>query len=455
MPPSLGPIPVSEIHSLIEVLGEAPQVSYAPPSIYPMSAPVFDPAGEADRSAPPNGPIGIYAHAPFCNYKCTFCFYATRPVPAEAEMARYVDALDRELSWIRPNTELTQLYVGGGTPTVLPPELLDRLLSAIFGRTTTGREVHTVECSPESITEAHVGVMRTHGIERVSMGVQTGSEGIRETINRRHDNRQVLDACDLLVGSGLVVNVDLIYGLPGQTEADFQSDLELVASRGVHSVTCYNLRVNEATPIGRLVTREGRLDAVDLVRWRELTRRVAQDCGFHQTRWHTYQRVDCATAADAARRFRDVTGWGNQFSVGVSARSRLNDTVFRNHKKYDAYLNHVEAGRSPVEETKALDAFERRLRFVTLTLGEGRALERASYEREFGTSFDDDFGAPLTRLTEAGVVRDEGPDVNLTDRGRLVYDLATRAFYPESVLQWMQERQDLVGTTVNLRPRAS
>ena len=58
-------------------------------------------------------------------------------------------------------------------------------------------------------------------------------------------------------------------------------------------------------------------------------------------------------------------------------------------------------------------------------------------------------------LTEAGVVRDEGPDVNLTDRGRLVYDLATRAFYPESVLQWMQERQDLVGTTVNLRPRAS
>jgi oxygen-independent coproporphyrinogen-3 oxidase len=420
-----------------------------------MAAPVFDTASEMDRGDPPDGPIGIYAHVPFCNYKCTFCFYATRPVPGLDEMTRYVTALERELSWLPPEADLTQLYIGGGTPTVLPPELLDRLLTSIFARTTPGHEVHTVECSPDSITEAHVDALLRHGVERVSMGVQTGSEGIRRSINRRHDDRQVLDACDLLIASGLMVNVDLIYGLPGQVEADFRSDLELLMSRGIHSVTCYNLRVNEATPIGRLVTAEGRLDAVRLVRWRELTRNVARDQGFRQTRWHTYQRVENATAADAAERFRDVTGWGDQLGVGVSARSRLKDTIFRNHQKYDAYLGRIEAGRSPVEEKKALDAFEQRLRFVTLTLGEGRPLERSSYEAAFGAPFDEDFGPPLERLVRAGAVLDDESRISLTDRGRLVYDLATRAFYPESVLRWMQERQELIGRSVNLRPPAS
>ena len=79
---------------------------------------------------------------------------------------------------MRPGSELSQLYVGGGTPTALPPELLDRLLDAIFSRVVPGREVNTVECSPESITEDHVRVLGRHGIERVSMGVQSADEQI-------------------------------------------------------------------------------------------------------------------------------------------------------------------------------------------------------------------------------------------------------------------------------------
>jgi oxygen-independent coproporphyrinogen-3 oxidase len=450
---STAPISSSEIAALVEVLGDAPRVSYAPPAIYPMSAPVFDPATEWDRGDPPPGPIGIYAHVPFCSYKCTFCFYATRPVPDAAEMSRYVAALERELGWLPEGTPLSQLYVGGGTPTTLPPELLDRLLETIRTRTRRGDAVDTVECSPDSIRSEHVDALRRHGVERVSMGVQSGSEGIRRSINRRHDDRQVLEACELLVGSGLVVNVDLIYGLPGQTPDDFRSDFEEVARRGVHSLTCYNLRINETTPIGRRLAPGDRLDAVALVRWRELARRVAEDLGFRQTRWHTYQRVECATARDAADRFRDLTGWGHQLGVGVSARSRLRDTVFRNHRRFEDYLERVESGRSPVEERKPLDAFEQRLRFVTLTLGEGRSLERATYREAFGTPFDADFGGPLERLRGAGVVSDDGTRVRISDRGKLVYDLATRAFYPDGVLRWVEERQRLADTSSNLRPR--
>ena len=150
------PLSSSDIFALIEALGEAPKVSYAPPNLYPMSAPVFDAAEGLTRDPQPSGPIGIYAHVPFCNYKCTYCFYSTKLVPDVAEMTRYVEAVERELDWVRPGSELSQPYVGGGTPTALPPELLDRLLDAIFSRVVPGREVNTVECSPESITEDHV-----------------------------------------------------------------------------------------------------------------------------------------------------------------------------------------------------------------------------------------------------------------------------------------------------------
>ncbi|HEX5065434.1 MAG TPA: radical SAM protein [Myxococcota bacterium] len=448
------PLSDSDIEGLFSVVGELAQVSYAPPNIYPMSAPVFDAAAGTERGVPPTGPLGIYAHVPYCNYKCTFCFYATRAVPDHAEMSRYVAALERELAAIPPGTPLTQLYVGGGTPSTLPPDLLDRLLESIFARAVRGEQVSTVECSPESVSEGHVRALLRHGIERVSMGVQTNEGPVLEATHRRHDLGRVREAIGLVVGAGLFVNADLIYGLPQQTHAGFRADFEAIASLGVHSITCYNLRVNEHTAIARKIPREARLDLMRVVRWREIARDVAEACGFRQSRWHTFQRRDPATAADAARRFRDDTSWGNQYSVGVSARSRLGATIYRNRKQYGEYLEQIERGESPVDEVRTLDAGERRLRYLTLTLGDGRALERAEYERAFGSRFDDDFATPLRKLLRAGIVEDEGDRVALSARGRLVYDLAIKSFYPEPVLRWMDDRQRLADTARNLRAPA-
>jgi oxygen-independent coproporphyrinogen-3 oxidase len=274
----------AEIDALLDALGGAPSVTYAPPHIFPMSAPVFDEAPGADRGDPPAGPLGVYVHVPYCNYKCMFCFYVTELKPDVARMERYVRALERELAWIPSGTPLSQLYVGGGTPTALPPDLLDRVLAAVFARVEPGEEVDTVECSPESVTDAHVEVLLRHGIERVSMGVQSEDAGIRRAINRRHETDHVHEAIVRLVDAGLVVNVDLIYGLPGQTEEGFRHDFRVVADLGVHALTTYNLRVNETTPVGRLLAPEERLDGPRLVRWRETVRDAACDQGFERTR---------------------------------------------------------------------------------------------------------------------------------------------------------------------------
>jgi coproporphyrinogen III oxidase-like Fe-S oxidoreductase len=115
--------------------------------------------------------------------------------------------------------------------------------------------------------------------------------------------------------------------------------------------------------------------------------------------------------------------------------------VFRNHVKQATYLARIDAGQSPVESIRVLDDGEQRLRYVTLTLGDGQLLDRVAYRESFASDVDQDFAEPIRRLVGAGLVRDDGRRLGLTDRGGLVYDLVTRAFYPDRIRRWMHDRQ--------------
>jgi oxygen-independent coproporphyrinogen-3 oxidase len=407
-----------------------------------MSAPAFEPQHCLRPHRPAGDRLSLYVHVPFCNYHCNFCFYATLVDTPPQQIERYVDALLSELDWLERGTQLAQLYVGGGTPTALPPESLDRLLTGIFDRVRGSDQLHTVECSPDSVTQEHILVLRDHGIARASMGIQSMTEPILENVRRKHRPEEAVEACDRLADGGLVVNIDLIYGLPGQTEADFQRDFQTVANHGVHSVTAYNLRVNERTPVAKLVDEDEKLHLERLIRWRAFVKSIAEEAGFVQTRWHTFRRRSGTTPAQAlAERFEDLTGQGEQFSIGLSARSRLADTIYRNHSGFSNYIKRVERGDSPVESVLRLSRQDLAVRFLALSIGDGSPLDRAIYLDTFGSSFDDDFGAPLERLRDNGLVADDGTTLSLTETGKLVYDLVLLAFYPEEIRTRIQQRQ--------------
>ena len=165
------------------------------------------------------------------------------------------------------------------------------MLDTIFDKTVpTDRHVHTVECSPETLTSQHIDVLKSRGIERVSMGVQSLHDGVLETVRRRHTRAMVETSCRRLVDAGLMVNIDLIYGLPGQTPDGFRRDFEGVVGFGVQSITAYNLRVNERTPVARSLADDERLDLAHLVRWRSTVAAAARELGFFPKRWHTFHR---------------------------------------------------------------------------------------------------------------------------------------------------------------------
>jgi oxygen-independent coproporphyrinogen-3 oxidase len=430
------------VRRVAAALHDVPTSAYSVPHVYPAAAPAYMSAPKVDRPYPDSdGPFTLYVHLPYCRYRCTFCHFAVRVGARDSTMERYVQAVERELDWIRPGTVLAQLYVGGGTPTVVPPELLDRLLRTVFDRTTpAGEHVHTVETSPETISEAHLDVLRVHGVRRVSMGVQSLETTVLDQVHRDQTPGGALAACRMLLESGLIVNVDLIYGLPGQSPESFLLDLETLADLGVPSLTLYSLRVTERTPVARVLG-DAAFDLAGLMRWRAFVQDAAEGLGYTQTRWHTFKRLESNARAHERLQSFDRKLIGCQLGVGMSARSNLGDTLYRNHEVHDEYLRRVERGESPVEQIFVFAEEDRMTQFVARSLGDGKPLRRDDYVRVFGREVDADFGPLLERLTDAHLVDDLGEALVLSDLGTLLYDVVTLAFYPPRAHEWLAARQ--------------
>lgn len=425
---------------IADALGSAPTAAYTSPHIYPNAAPMFEPCPGEERQQIDVEKLRLYVHIPFCNYACSYCCFAKKVGADLDQMQRYVRALKKELEWVKQGTPVSQFFIGGGTPTALPPELLDEVLEAIADRMPfTETDIHTVEASPDSITEEHLRVLKNRGVKRISMGIQSLQENILDTV-RRNSSTSALDACERILSEGFILNIDLIYGLPGQDESIFRKDFETVARSGVHAVTAYSLRLNESTPIAKKLAESERFDLGRLMRWRELVRDVASDLGYTQTRWHTFKRMDTIAALHEKLPTSGVDLRGHQFGIGLTARSSLGHNVYRNHRGLATYINRVESGASPVEDVIRYKPENLKTLFVTLTIGDGKPLLLDEYQSLFGRLIHEDFAETINRLQHGGLISIDDGKLTLTETGKLVYDLVTLSFYPQDAKQWLNER---------------
>ena len=272
------------------------------------------------------------------------------------------------------------------------------------------------------------------------MGVQSLERDVLDTVHREQTADGALRALELLLGSGLIVNADLIYGLPGQSPDSFLSDLQTLAELGVPSLTLYSLHTTERTPVARLLG-DGPFDLAGLMGWRAFVKRSAEDLGYTQTRWHSFKRLDTRARDHVFTRDFDEDLSGTQLGVGLSARSHLGRTLYRNNEVHDSYIGRIERGESPVEQRFDFTDEDLMTQFVSRSLGDGKPLERPAYERALGRSIDDDFGPLLARLERADLVHDDGTSLELSDRGKLVYDLVMLAFYPQRMRDWLVGRE--------------
>jgi oxygen-independent coproporphyrinogen-3 oxidase len=343
----------------------------------------------------------LYLHVPFCAHRCGYCDFVT-VTGNEGLQERYVDALIKELrrSASRPQT----VFIGGGTPSLLPDHLLARLLAAL----PACREL-TVECNPETITPAKARVLVAGGVTRVSLGAQSFRLHLLATLERRATPARVLDAVAVLREAGVTsLNLDLIFGVPGQSEDDLRADLDQALSFAPEHISYYEL---EAKPGTRFTHRHGA----------ELARQAEMLEGHYETvvttlraagyRWYETANF-CRPGHEALHNLGYWEG-RDYLGLGVGAVSTVGLERRRNRSSLRGYLAAVEAGRPAPADVERLSAEERGSERLML----GLRLDRPLPVGDLRPLID---SGQLERMARAGMLEQDGDTVVLSDRGRFI-----------------------------------
>jgi putative oxygen-independent coproporphyrinogen III oxidase len=343
----------------------------------------------------------LYVHVPFCAHRCGYCDFVT-VTGREDVHAEYVDAVLAELEAHGPLAPET-VFIGGGTPSLLADDLLERLLGNL-----SGSEV-TVECNPETVTPEKARVLRQGGVTRVSLGAQSFRPHLLETLERRARPQTVTRAVEILRAEGHEnLNLDLMFGVPGQSPDDLRADIEAVLAHAPEHISWYEL---EAKPGTRFAVHHGV----------ELTRQAEALEDHYETvvaalRAAGYRWYETANFCRPGRESRHNLGYwlGHDYlGVGVGAVSTLGLVRRRNRPRLRAYIDAVAAGGPAPADVEELTAPERGLERLML----GLRLDRPLHLNGLAALVDD---AACDRLAAAGLVRRDGETMALTDRGRFL-----------------------------------
>jgi oxygen-independent coproporphyrinogen-3 oxidase len=385
---------------------------------------------------PPSESFGLYVHVPFCAHRCQYCYYLSYAGKSRGQMADYLAALLRELAAYHnlpafAGRKVGFVYFGGGTPSLLPADDIRRLLAGLqeIFPWDAAEEV-TFECAPLSATPGRLRELRAAGVNRVSLGVQQLDDVVLGLNHRVHEVEDVERAWAALREADFdEVNVDLMAGLVGETEATFRDGLERVLRMGPGSVTIYQLELPLNTPLYR-DWREGRL-AGDLPDWDTKRARVAY--AFHCLEASGYALRSAYAAARNCRHRRFVYQeeqyrGADVLGIGAASFSYVNGLHYQNAPSLDAYLARMAEGRLSIDRIYLLNEDERLVREFVLQLKLG-FVEAGRFRDRFGVEISDRFGGPLQYFEDRGWLIYDRSGVALTRAGLLRVDRLLPAFY--------------------------
>lgn len=354
--------------------------------------------------------IGLYVHFPFCRQKCAYCDFASF-AGREKDMAAYVDCLTAEMARrADPAFRVATVYLGGGTPSLLPPRKMERTLSALRRHFEILPDAEcTCECNPGTVTEDFLSVLRDHGINRLSFGAQAAQDRLLRLLGRIHDWGQVVASVEMARRMGFDnVNLDLMLGLPTQTAADVRETLEKALSLSPSHLSCYGLIVEEGTPLHRQV-RSGAWHLPDEDAERamyDLCRDTLSAHGFAQ-----YEISNFARPGFACRHNVDCWQRKEYLGVGSAACGFLGSVRYQNPPGLDDYLSGVPAK----EET--LSPEDARFESVMLGLRLTEGLSEQAFEAIHGMTLDEAFPGKMDASIRRGLLVRENGFLRLTRRG--------------------------------------
>jgi coproporphyrinogen III oxidase-like Fe-S oxidoreductase len=414
-------------------------VSNYPP--YSFWKPENVPAVARMLAAPPEPgvPLGVYVHIPFCRQRCDFCYFKVYTDKNSKEIRRYLDGLRSELALYAAEPRLRGrkarfVYFGGGTPSYLSAEQLTELFGSVQSAFPWD-EVEEVafECEPGTLSEVKLAELKRLGVTRLSLGVENFDPHILEINNRAHRAAEIHKTYRFARSVGFAqINIDLIAGMVGETEANWKQCIEETIALAPESVTVYQMEVPYNTTLFQRMQAE-HSEQAPVADWETKRRWTAE--AFARLEQAGYRIGSAYTAARGERTrfvYRDELWRGaDLLGIGVSSFSHVGGVHFQNEPEFEGYLARVEAGELPIGRALALGDEQRMIRELILQLKLGR-IEPAYFARKFGVDLLARYRAVLEAQRAAGWLEFTPAEIRLTRAGLLRVDrLLSDYFLPE------------------------
>ena len=413
--------------------------NYPPFSVWTPEAVATD-AKAALASAPvPGVPLGMYLHVPFCRKRCHFCYFRVYTDKNAREVEEYLSLLAREweLYETLPSVQgrpFSFIYFGGGTPSFLSTRQLETLVKRLtLRRSWASADEITFECEPGTITKAKLAAIRGLGVTRLSLGVENFDDRILELNGRAHRSPEIArvyqDARDLGFPQ---INIDLIAGMLGESDANWQACIDRTLALEPDSVTIYQMELPFNTTISRDLIKHGGRFSDPVEGWETKRRWVGQAfealerAGYHIGSAYTAVRNPESTQF----LYRDRLWQGaDLIGLGVASFGHVNGVHVQNLDTWEPYSHAIERGELPLGRAYRPTGEERMIREFVLQLKKG-ALSTPYFKQKYGVNVLDRFAGQLAGLREEGLLETaDDRRVAITRNALLQVDALLRRFF--------------------------
>lgn len=375
---------------------------------------------------------GIYVHVPFCVRKCAYCdFYSVSDISLKS---MFLEALSSEIAAADPGLFVFDtIYIGGGTPSLLEPVEVAGIIAGLFSKFRFEEPVEvTLEANPGTVDEAKLSGFRSAGVNRLNIGVQSFQEKNLELLGRIYSARQAHEALLNARQRGFeAVGLDLIYGLPGQSRADWLADLQLAVVFQPEHLACYMLTVEPGTPLAE-DQRRGRFHPAPEADVAELflaTSEFLTGRGFRHYEISNFARceADGSSAACISRHNSKYWTHAPYLGFGPAAHSFLPPRRFWNHRDVTRYADELRAGRRPVAGEEVLTPKQEMTEAIMLGLRTAAGVDLREFRRRFGEDFMEVRGKTAAELQSQGLLTLDAERCAPTRRGMLYLNTVTAA----------------------------
>ncbi len=366
---------------------------------------------------------GVYIHIPFCHQICNYCdfnkfYFKNQPVD------EYIESLGKEMALATEKypqhfQQIETIFLGGGTPTALSPEQLTRLLNMIRTYIPMDRVTEfTSEANPDELSEAKMNALFDGGVNRLSMGVQSFNQELLKKIGRTHSNTHVYDTIALAKKVGFQnISIDLMYGLPGQTMAQWKDSLDKAFALELPHFSAYSLIVEPKTIFYNQYAK-GKLSLPT-----EDLEADMYEVLMQEMKLHGYMQYEISNFAKAGfTSTHNKIYWENDeyAGFGAGAHGYMNGTRYSNYGPLKKYMDAVNAGDLPIMQEHVVTATEQREEQMFLGLRKTDGITHNIYEERFNESMMDRYGHVIDKLVSEGLLAHDAVGIRLTRKGRFV-----------------------------------